>query len=110
LQNNPQSTNWLGLIGGTFADNRTVLSGTYTNIFGEKIVFNTSGHQLDSDRTGIDSVNGTTTPKLKDWPRVGGDILNVDGGTARYKFVHPRTGHGSSIDMSDWKNPKRSDF
>ncbi len=110
LQNNPQSANWLGLIGGVFADNRTVLSGTYTNIFGEKIVFNTSGHQLDSDRTGIVSVNGTATPKLNDWPRVGGDILNVDGGTARYKFVHPRTGHGFSIDMSDWKTPKRSDF
>jgi hypothetical protein len=110
LQNNPRAAEWLGLIGGTIGSNRTVLSGTYANIFGEKIVFNTSGHQLDSDKTGIESVNGVDTPKLSDWPRVSGDILTVDGGDVRYRFVNPITKQGFSIDMSDWKKPKRTDF
>ena len=110
LLNNPASGNWLGLIGSIFSDNRTVLSGTYTNFFGEKIEFNTSGHQLDSNRTGIVAVNGVTTPKLENWARAAGDIVNGDGASGTFKFTNPTTRHGFSVDMSDWNSPKRSDF
>jgi hypothetical protein len=110
LRNNSASGSWLRLIGGLFGSNRTVLDGSYTTFFGEKIEFNTSGHQLDSSRTGITSVNGVTTPKLENWARAAGDVLNIDGGPGRYKFVNPKTNHGFSVDMSDWNTPKRGDF
>jgi hypothetical protein len=110
VQNNNGSAGWLGLIGGIFGSNRAVLSGTYTNVFGEKIAFNTSANQLDSSRTGIVSVNGVTTPKLENWARTAGDLLNVNGGPSSYKFVNPRTSHGFSVDMSNWNVPTRNDF
>jgi hypothetical protein len=110
LQNNPSTANWLEFIGGTFGSNRTILAGKYGSFSGDIIVFNTSGHQLDSDRTGIVSINGVVTPKISEWSRASGDILSIDGKSGVCKFTHPITHHGFNINMSDWSNPQRGDF
>jgi hypothetical protein len=107
LTNNPHPENWLGLIGGgLFGHNRTVLSGVYVSFSGERIEFDTSAHQRDSDRTGITSVNGIATPKLSDWKRLDGDIFTGDASSLLFQFTNPRTKHGFHLDYSDWNNPK----
>jgi hypothetical protein len=110
LANNPGTAGWLGIIGGLFGSNRVVLSGTYTNLFGEKIEFDTDAHRKDSNRTGIVSINGATTAKLENWATAAGDLINPDGGAGRYKFINPRTGHGFTVDMSNSAAPSRTDF
>ena len=110
VQNNPGSAQWLGLIGGLFAAGRTVLSGTYKSFSGESIEFDTSGHQLDSDDTGIVRVNGNGLGDLDDWARASGDVMSGDRDKGRFKFVNPNDGHGFSIDMSNWNAPTRQDF
>src|SRR5450631_145674 len=108
--NNSKSASWLGLIGGGFlASNRTVLQGTYVTILGDRIEFDTSAHQRDEDRTGIAAVNGVSTPKISDWARAAGDFMTSDG-NYKYRFVNPKTGSGFGVDMSDWANPKRTNF
>jgi hypothetical protein len=108
--NNSNAAAWLSLIGGgLLGSNRTVLNGTYVTILGDRIEFDTSAHQRDGDRSGIVSVNGVATPKISDWARAAGDFMTSDGSN-RYRFVNPATGSGFSVDMSDWANPKRTNF
>jgi len=108
--NNNNAASWLSLIGGgLLGGNRTVLHGTYVTVLGDRIEFDTSAHQRDSDRTGISSVNGVATPKISDWARAAGDFLTSDGDN-RYRLISPATGSGFSVDMSDWANPKRTNF
>jgi hypothetical protein len=112
LANNPAgvSAGWLRLIGGIIASKRTLLSGQYVTFTGDKIEFDTSAHQLDSDRTGIVSVNGNETPKLSSWKRLEGDVLKGDADSLVFQFTNPKTHHGFSVDMSDWNNPKSGTF
>ena len=114
INNNPTAA-WPSLTG--MMVKRKILSGTYTSFTGEKIVFNTSGHQLDPERTGIISVNNALMPNISKWPRAtskmfGSEkkILSIDGKTGMCTFTHPRTQHGFDINMSDWNNPQRRDF
>ena len=111
LTNNPHPENWLRLIGGgLLGSNRTLLTGEYVSFSGEKIDFNTSAHQLDSNQTGIVSVNGATTHKLADWKRLEGDVFTGDASSLLFQFTHPTTHHGFRVDMSDWNNPKSGVF
>lgn len=110
ISNNGNAASWLSLIGGGLVgSNRTVLNGTYVTALGDRIEFDTSAHQRDDERTGIRSVNGVATPKISDWARAAGDFMTSDGSN-RYRFVNPATGSGFSVDMSDWANPKRTNF
>jgi hypothetical protein len=109
LTANPAPGNWLGLIGGPIGANRTVLSGTYTSFSGEAIVFDTSAHQRNGDKTGIASVDGVAQADLDDWPRASGDVMTGDH-EGSFSFRNPATGHGFIIDMQGWKTPARTDF
>jgi hypothetical protein len=110
VQNNPASPGWLRLIGGLGASDRALLSGTYKSFSGELIEFNTSGHQLDSDETGIRSINGAGERKLSNWPRAAGDLMSGDRDSGKFEFRNPATGTGFRIDMSRWDAPSRQDF
>ena len=104
LANNPRPQDWRKAVAGVLSGNRILLSGTYRSFRGDLIEFDTAGHQLDSNRTGILAVNGVAQAALGDWQRAEGDVIT---GTRDGKFDvrAPRTRTGFRIDMSDWNAP-----
>lgn len=50
------------------------IRGVYNSFSGHAIYFDTFGHQLDSDRTGIEMVDGVRVPDLDDWAHADGPI------------------------------------
>lgn len=117
IQNNPSASGWSRLVPAAPGTSRKILSGTYTTFAWtngscaarNQIAFVTAGNQLNPQRTGIDSINGVAVPDLSAWPRAQG-VLSGDDRTIKFEFVHPGTGQGFRVDMSDWQNPVRQDF
>jgi hypothetical protein len=117
IENNPSASGWSKLIPAAPGTSRKILSGTYTTFAwrngscaaGDRIAFQTAGNQLNPQRTGIDSINGVAVPDLTAWSRAQG-VLSGDDRSIRFEFIHPGTGKGFRVDMSDWQNPVRQEF
>ena len=57
---------------------RQGMAGEYRSASGHDIKFDCEAHQQDSDRWGIEEVDGTKQPGLHDWPVAHGERLEKD--------------------------------
>lgn len=90
------------------------IRGVYNSFSGHTIFFDTRGHQLDSNHTGIESIDGSKVANLDDWPHADGDILTGSWDSAVLTIRNPGyvAAGGSTplpssvrLDYSTWNNP-----
>jgi hypothetical protein len=89
------------------------IRGVYNSFSGHAIYFDTRGHQLDSDRTGIEMVDGVRVHDLDDWPHADGPISG-SWSNAAVTITNPGLANIASapvlpgqvrLDFSDRHNP-----
>jgi hypothetical protein len=87
------------------------MHGVYNSWRGERITYSIRAHLVDSDRSGIVSVNNVVEKDIGDWALAEGDAIKADDqGKITIRSPGRESAPGSvmsiKIDFTDWENPK----
>jgi hypothetical protein len=108
FQNNVTSNNPLLRVAefGQSCLNPGHCKGIYRSASGHDLTLDLRGHEVDSETTGITSIDGTRVKKLSDWSLAEGDIISSRGdGVITINNI--RLGTQLILDFSDAAHPCR---
>jgi hypothetical protein len=92
------------------------MTGVYRSFRNQIIAFDCEAHQNDSDKWGIQSVDGLSQPDLTDWPFAGGGLgtapsvqtVMTGNGDGLLHISNPRLNWRLDLDFRDMNNPMRA--
>jgi len=80
--------------------------GFYHSASEHDIGVNLFGHQADSKRSGIESIDGKREKDVGDWQFAEGDVITA-AGDGLVKINNPHTGSSVQLDLRDISKPSR---